>query len=188
MRCSTGRSTAPALIRRLAGILAARDDVRQTAAAADMSSILERAIANEEAAAAFYRRAAQGVSNPDTRKVLESLMRDEEEHKRIIEEFRSGAGRCQRARRNRRPWWKLSARRRSAREYPLPMPSCWRRTRNGWPWNSTRTGPTCIQKASSANCCCTCPRSNGTTKPGLRPCSPMPPFRKCGEDYGWLVI
>ena len=82
---------APALIRRLAGILAARDDVRQTAAAPDMSSILERAIANEEAAAAFYRRAAQGVSNPDTRKVLESLMRDEEEHKRIIEEFRSGA-------------------------------------------------------------------------------------------------
>jgi rubrerythrin len=82
---------APALIRRLAGMLAARDDVRKPAAASDMPSILERAIANEEAAAAFYRRAAQGVSNPDTRKVLESLMHDEEEHKRIIEEFRSGA-------------------------------------------------------------------------------------------------
>jgi rubrerythrin len=80
-----------ALVHRLAGILAAREAVRKSAASPEMSSILERAIANEEAAAAFYRRAARGVSSADTRKVLESLVHDEEEHKRIIEEFRSGA-------------------------------------------------------------------------------------------------
>ena len=80
-----------ALVHRLAGILAAHEDARQSAASPEMLSIIERAIANEEAAAAFYRRASQHVSNSDTRKVLESLMHDEEEHKRIIEEFRSGA-------------------------------------------------------------------------------------------------
>jgi rubrerythrin len=80
-----------ALVHRLAGILAAREQARQSAASPDMLPIVERAIANEEAAAEFYRRAAQRVANADTRRVLESLMRDEEEHKRIIEEFRSGA-------------------------------------------------------------------------------------------------
>ena len=80
-----------ALVHRLAGILAAREQACELAASPEMSSILERAIANEEAAAAFYCRAAQRVSNPDTRKVLELLMHDEEEHKRIVEEFRSGA-------------------------------------------------------------------------------------------------
>jgi rubrerythrin len=82
---------AQALVHRLTGILAARRPACGSAASPEMSSILECAIANEEAAAAFYRRAAQRVSDPDTRKVLELLMRDEEEHKRIVEEFRSGA-------------------------------------------------------------------------------------------------
>ena len=50
-----------ALVHRLAGILAAREKARQSAASPEMSSIIERAIANEEAAAAFYRRAAQRV-------------------------------------------------------------------------------------------------------------------------------
>ncbi len=80
-----------ALVRRLAGILAAREKASPSAASPEMSSIVERAIANEEAAAAFYCRAAQRVANPDARKILELLMHDEEEHKRILEEFRSGA-------------------------------------------------------------------------------------------------
>ena len=55
---------AQALVRRLAGILAAREDVRKLAAAPEMSSILDRAIVNEEAAAAFYRRAAERHFRP----------------------------------------------------------------------------------------------------------------------------
>lgn len=82
---------AQALVDRLAGILAAREDVRKLAAAPEMSSIIDRAIINEEAAAAFYRRAAERISQAETREVLESLMRDEEGHKRLLEEFRSGA-------------------------------------------------------------------------------------------------
>jgi rubrerythrin len=82
---------ARALVKRLAGIMAAREEIRASVTAPEMSSILDRAIANEEAAAAFYRRAAQRVSDPGTRKVLEELMHDEEGHKRIVEEFRSGA-------------------------------------------------------------------------------------------------
>jgi rubrerythrin len=82
---------AQALVRRLAGILAAREDARLLAAAPEMSSIVDRAIVNEEAAAAFYRRAAERISDPQTKEVLESLMRDEQEHKRLLQEFRSGA-------------------------------------------------------------------------------------------------
>lgn len=61
------------------------------AAAPEMGAILARAIANEESAAAFYRRAAERVSDAVTREALEGLMRDELEHRRLIEEFRSGA-------------------------------------------------------------------------------------------------
>ncbi len=81
---------APALARRLQGILAAREAVRQPDAAR-MASILDRAIANEEASEAFYRQAAESVSDAGTREALEGLMRDEAEHKRLIEEFKSGA-------------------------------------------------------------------------------------------------
>ena len=56
-----------------------------------MSAILARAIANEESAAAFYRQAAERLSDPVTRDALQGLMRDEIEHKRLLEEFRSGA-------------------------------------------------------------------------------------------------
>ena len=82
---------AQALVRRLAGILAAREDARLLAAAPEMSSIVDRAIVNEEAAAAFYCRAAERIADPQTKEVLQSLMRDEQEHKRLLEEFRSGA-------------------------------------------------------------------------------------------------
>jgi rubrerythrin len=56
-----------------------------------MSAILDRAVANEEAAAAFYRQAAESVSDPRTKEALEGLMRDEVEHKQLIEEFKTGA-------------------------------------------------------------------------------------------------
>ncbi len=80
-----------ALVQRLAGILAARDEARKLAVAPEMSSIVDRAILNEEAAATFYRSAAARCNTRETREVLESLMHDEEDHKRLLEDFRSGA-------------------------------------------------------------------------------------------------
>lgn len=80
-----------ALVQRLKGILDARTDARKSAADPDMASLFDQAIANEEASEIFYRRAAERVSNPSTREALEMLMRDEREHKRLLEEFRSGA-------------------------------------------------------------------------------------------------
>jgi rubrerythrin len=82
---------ARALVQRLTGILAARQDAQKLAVAPEMSAILDQAVASEEAAAAFYRRAAERVSHAETREALESLMRDEQEHKRLLEEFRRGA-------------------------------------------------------------------------------------------------
>ena len=81
---------APALVSRLQAILAARDAARTDGPDAQLTSIIDRAVANEEAAAAFYRRAAESVSDPVSRDALESLMRDEQEHKQLLEEFRSG--------------------------------------------------------------------------------------------------
>jgi rubrerythrin len=81
---------APALARRLEGILAARTKPGLSETPG-FGAILDRAVANEEAAAAFYRQAAAGVTDANTRHALEGLMRDEEEHKQLIEEFRSGA-------------------------------------------------------------------------------------------------
>jgi rubrerythrin len=80
-----------ALLHRLQGILAAREEAQAAVDAPGMEAILDRAVANEEAAAAFYRRAAETSSVPETRDALEGLMRDEEEHRRLLEEFRSGA-------------------------------------------------------------------------------------------------
>jgi rubrerythrin len=81
---------AEALVKRLDGILAARAEA-EGPAAREMPTIIARAIANEEAAAAFYRRAAEEVADAATREALAGLAKDEEEHKRLIEEFRSGA-------------------------------------------------------------------------------------------------
>ncbi len=81
---------APAIFRRLDGIMAARVAThRQTTVG--MAVILDRAAANEESAAAFYRQAAGRASDPVTRDALEGLMRDEIEHKQLILEFKSGA-------------------------------------------------------------------------------------------------
>lgn len=83
---------APAIFRRLDGIMAAREATQtQTPTAIGMAVILDRAVANEESAAAFYRQAAGRASDPVTRDALEGLMRDEIEHKQLIEEFKNGA-------------------------------------------------------------------------------------------------
>jgi rubrerythrin len=81
---------APALLKRVEGILAARRAAARPPAGG-MPAILDRAIANEDASAEFYRQAAARVSDPVTRDALESLTRDEEEHKRLLQEFESGA-------------------------------------------------------------------------------------------------
>jgi rubrerythrin len=80
-----------ALLRRLKGILQARQDAQGARETPEMDSILDRAIADEEAAEDFYRRAAELVEAPETKEALESLARDEREHKELLQEFRSGA-------------------------------------------------------------------------------------------------
>lgn len=81
---------AGAVIRRLQGILDARARTESQAPPDATAPILERAIAGEEAAAAFYRHAADAAQRPDTREALEGLARDEEEHKRMLLDFKTG--------------------------------------------------------------------------------------------------
>jgi rubrerythrin len=81
-----------AVVRRLKGIAEARGPAegrgaRKTPADA---SIIARAVANEEAAQAFYARAAKSVTRKDTKETLEMLARDEKEHKRLLIEFKKG--------------------------------------------------------------------------------------------------
>jgi rubrerythrin len=76
-----------ALVRRMRGILQASASV----APAAIPAIIERAVANEQASEAFYRRAAGSVLRLETKETLEALARDEREHKRLLEEFRRGA-------------------------------------------------------------------------------------------------
>jgi rubrerythrin len=82
-----------AVVRRLKGIAEARrraePEARKTPAGA---AIIARAVANEEAAHAFYARAAKSVTRQDTRETLEALARDEKEHKRLLIEFKKGRG------------------------------------------------------------------------------------------------
>ncbi len=79
-----------ALVARLEGILGAREDARQLVASSGMEALLGRAIASEEASTEFYRKAAERVSSPDVRDVLEMLAQDEQEHRRALEDFRDG--------------------------------------------------------------------------------------------------
>ena len=132
---------AQALVRRLAGILAAREDARRLAAAPEMSSIVDRAIVNEEAAAAFYRRAAKRISDPETKEVsrIADARRTRAQaalggvpQRRTAVAQRYGAnddpgGGVRRAAVQRGDWRPT-------------MRCCWRRTRKGWPSSSTRTG------------------------------------------------
>jgi rubrerythrin len=79
-----------ALVARLNGIFSARETARERLPVGEMSAILDRAIANEEAAAGFYRQAAKRVTDRRVREALEGLGQDEHEHKRLLEEFRRG--------------------------------------------------------------------------------------------------
>jgi len=80
-----------ALINRLKGIIAARADVTmQQAKTPEIEAIVARAAANEEAAEAFYRRAAETAGNPVTRDALLELASDEAEHKRLLLDFQNG--------------------------------------------------------------------------------------------------
>ncbi len=81
---------ARALVARLRGILAAREEAKQLAATPSMQTLLARAIANEEASELFYRQAAERVPNLETRDALEMLAKEEREHKRTLEDFREG--------------------------------------------------------------------------------------------------
>ena len=80
-----------ALVERLRGILASRAEAGLPAPSG-MPAIVDRAIANEEAAAAFYRLAARAVTDPATREALLELARDEDGHKRLLEAFEGGDG------------------------------------------------------------------------------------------------
>jgi rubrerythrin len=79
-----------ALVRRIEMILEARLSVSPHAPLPGMEAILERAIANEEAAEAFYRKAAAAVRDRETREALEQLADEEKDHKRLLVEFQSG--------------------------------------------------------------------------------------------------
>jgi rubrerythrin len=76
-----------ALAKRLRGIL---DASRPAEQAVPSREILRRAMANEEAAERFYRKAASASKDPATRLVLEDLASDEGEHRRKLLEFLEG--------------------------------------------------------------------------------------------------
>jgi rubrerythrin len=80
-----------ALVRRLRGILQARAAAKPAARGPEMPGLIERAIANEEISEAFYRRAARSVARPETKETLQALAVEENEHKRLLQQFRSGA-------------------------------------------------------------------------------------------------
>ena len=81
---------APALVKRLRGILEAREAVSPQKPPAEFREIIRRAVANEEAAESFYRKAAAASHVPQTRSVLEDLARDERGHKHVLLEFLEG--------------------------------------------------------------------------------------------------
>jgi rubrerythrin len=79
-----------AMVRRIEGILEARASAGRAALVPEMSAILERAIANEDAAEAFYRQAAAAVRDAVTREALNQLADEERGHKRLLADFQSG--------------------------------------------------------------------------------------------------
>jgi len=80
-----------ALITRLKGIIAAQADVTMhQVRTPEIEAIVARAVTNEEAAEAFYRRAAEVAENSETRKTLLSLASDEAQHKQLLLDFKSG--------------------------------------------------------------------------------------------------
>jgi rubrerythrin len=80
-----------AMVQRIEGILEARASAGPHAPAPGMKAIIERAIANEEAAEAFYRRAAASMRDPETKEILSRLAEEEKEHRDLLLEFRRGS-------------------------------------------------------------------------------------------------
>jgi rubrerythrin len=80
-----------AMVQRIGGLLEARASAAPHAPAPGMKAIIERAIANEEAAEAFYRRAAASVRDPETKEILSQLADEEKEHRDLLLEFRRGS-------------------------------------------------------------------------------------------------
>jgi rubrerythrin len=80
----------PALVKRLHGILEARQGASPSKRPAEFHQVIRRAIAEEEAAESFYKKAAAASRVPQTRSVLEGLARDEREHKQVLLEFLAG--------------------------------------------------------------------------------------------------
>lgn len=79
-----------ALIQRLHALLEARQAAQKAMASPQMDYILQRAIANEQAAAEFYARAAALVAAPATKEILQTLAQEERTHEKLLEEFRAG--------------------------------------------------------------------------------------------------
>lgn len=81
---------ADAVLRRVQGLLEAAAEGRTRTPSRGMRAIIDRAVANEAAAADFYQRAAAATAHPETREALLSLARDEEGHKQMLQQFKDG--------------------------------------------------------------------------------------------------
>ena len=81
---------APAVVRRLQGIFAAREGVQSLKHNPEFDTIIARAVANEEAAEAFYNRTAERVTDDSVRQAMLGLAADEREHKQLLLEFKAG--------------------------------------------------------------------------------------------------
>jgi len=81
---------AEAAAARIARIVAARPAADAPAAGPSMKTIIDRAIANEEAAEAFYRRAAIAARDAVTRDALLQLSGEEKGHRELLLDFQSG--------------------------------------------------------------------------------------------------
>jgi rubrerythrin len=79
-----------ALVARLRGILDARAAASPAAPLPAFRDVIQRAVANEEAAERFYRQAASASGVPATRAVLEDLALEEQGHRRLLLEFLEG--------------------------------------------------------------------------------------------------
>ena len=80
-----------ALVKRIDGIIEARKRAEELKVDPQFDDILNRAIANEEAAATFYEQMAAGVVNPVTQDLLNQLAGEEQEHKQAILDFKAGS-------------------------------------------------------------------------------------------------
>jgi rubrerythrin len=81
---------AQAAVNRIEGLLQSRAQAGSRRQGIDMKTILDQAIANEEAAEAFYLRAARAVATRESKDALDQLAKDERGHKQLLLDFRTG--------------------------------------------------------------------------------------------------